>query len=381
MVPDGDAELATQVEAMVQREVQEMTRHSSPKSAIAQPCTCGFGQEWTGAGVSAGEQASAWTVTGKGPETGAGAQEQAGTEEEAGTGTGTGAEAGAGQEAPDTEAGAEGGKEAGTGGEEGEGVAREGSVPVSSTMPTGQQGVVAGAGAGATPATQGAQPDGSSIAQLLTEYVQARDPVDDVDDVEHVCPSPDRQDSGGLCGLRPPCAEDLDSEDEHAGGSVACDADGGLVQSWAGAKVLSDCVGASGVCAAGGTVSGKGTGAVTGTGQRVGTETGAGGIAGADGTLAFVPDPDTECTANRAEVLASAEPRVHVTEAEVHALKQTMYLAGRTVHLYFHRGLYEAVYVNREHPTLNRIELYPNMLSDHAAKAYLEALQIIKVFT
>lgn len=51
-----------------------------------------------------------------------------------------------------------------------------------------------------------------------------------------------------------------------------------------------------------------------------------------------------------------------------------MFLPGRIVHIYTHRGGYKAAYVPRSFRELRRISLAGNMLSDHTTQAYYEAL-------
>jgi hypothetical protein len=51
-----------------------------------------------------------------------------------------------------------------------------------------------------------------------------------------------------------------------------------------------------------------------------------------------------------------------------------MYVPGRIVHIYSHRGVYRAAHVPRGFRELRRISLAGNMLSDHTCKAYYEAL-------
>jgi len=51
-----------------------------------------------------------------------------------------------------------------------------------------------------------------------------------------------------------------------------------------------------------------------------------------------------------------------------------MFLPGRIVHIYTHRGGYKAAYVPRAFRELRRISLAGNMLADHTSKNYYEAL-------
>jgi hypothetical protein len=51
-----------------------------------------------------------------------------------------------------------------------------------------------------------------------------------------------------------------------------------------------------------------------------------------------------------------------------------LFIPGRIVHVYSHRGVYKAAYVPRDFRELRRISLAGNMLSDHRCKDYYEAL-------
>lgn len=55
-----------------------------------------------------------------------------------------------------------------------------------------------------------------------------------------------------------------------------------------------------------------------------------------------------------------------------------MFLPGRIVHIYTHRGGYKAAFVPRTFRELRRISMAGNMLSDHTSKAYFEALKEVK---
>lgn len=51
-----------------------------------------------------------------------------------------------------------------------------------------------------------------------------------------------------------------------------------------------------------------------------------------------------------------------------------MYIPGKIIHIYSHRGVYKAAYVPRTFRELRRISLAGNMLSNHTAKSYFEGL-------
>jgi hypothetical protein len=51
-----------------------------------------------------------------------------------------------------------------------------------------------------------------------------------------------------------------------------------------------------------------------------------------------------------------------------------MFIPGKVIHVYSHRGVYRAAYVPRTFKELRRISLAGNMLSNHTAKSYFEGL-------
>ena len=51
-----------------------------------------------------------------------------------------------------------------------------------------------------------------------------------------------------------------------------------------------------------------------------------------------------------------------------------MFIPGKVIHIYSHRGVYRATYVPRNFRELRRISMAGNMLSDHKTKEYYEAL-------
>ncbi|KAL9187576.1 hypothetical protein ACHAXT_001679 [Thalassiosira profunda] len=55
-----------------------------------------------------------------------------------------------------------------------------------------------------------------------------------------------------------------------------------------------------------------------------------------------------------------------------------MFIPGRIVHIYTHRGGYKAAFVPRKFRSLRRISMAGNMLSDHMAKSYYEGLLEVK---
>lgn len=55
-----------------------------------------------------------------------------------------------------------------------------------------------------------------------------------------------------------------------------------------------------------------------------------------------------------------------------------LYIPGRVTHIYFYKGIYEAVHVDRRCTALNHIPVFQNMLSDHLGRNYLSALRIVR---
>jgi Lipase (class 3)/FYVE zinc finger len=55
-----------------------------------------------------------------------------------------------------------------------------------------------------------------------------------------------------------------------------------------------------------------------------------------------------------------------------------MFLPGKIIHIYTHRGVYKAAFVPRTFRELRHISMAGNMLSDHTSKAYFEALKEVR---
>ncbi|DAZ96471.1 TPA: hypothetical protein N0F65_008338 [Lagenidium giganteum] len=55
-----------------------------------------------------------------------------------------------------------------------------------------------------------------------------------------------------------------------------------------------------------------------------------------------------------------------------------LYIPGRVTHIYFYKGIYEAVHVDRRCDALAHIPVFQNMLSDHLGRNYLSALRIVR---
>jgi len=55
-----------------------------------------------------------------------------------------------------------------------------------------------------------------------------------------------------------------------------------------------------------------------------------------------------------------------------------MFIPGKIVHIYTHRGGYKAAFVPRKFRSLRRISMAGNMLSDHMTKSYYEGLLEVK---
>lgn len=69
-------------------------------------------------------------------------------------------------------------------------------------------------------------------------------------------------------------------------------------------------------------------------------------------------------------------------EEELHNVLQVdpkeLYIPGNVIHIYFCRGIYEAVLVDRQCWALSHIPVFQNMLSDHLGRNYLSALRIVR---
>nr|CCA14996.1 conserved hypothetical protein [Albugo laibachii Nc14] len=69
-------------------------------------------------------------------------------------------------------------------------------------------------------------------------------------------------------------------------------------------------------------------------------------------------------------------------EDELHNVLQVdpkeLYIPGNVIHIYFCRGIYEAVLVDRQCWALSHIPVFQNMLSDHLGRNYLSALRIVR---
>ncbi|KAE9043659.1 hypothetical protein PR002_g3222 [Phytophthora rubi] len=55
-----------------------------------------------------------------------------------------------------------------------------------------------------------------------------------------------------------------------------------------------------------------------------------------------------------------------------------LYIPGKVTHIFFHKGIYEAVHVDRKCEELSHIPVQRNMLSDHLGRNYLSALRIVR---
>lgn len=82
--------------------------------------------------------------------------------------------------------------------------------------------------------------------------------------------------------------------------------------------------------------------------------------------------PQTD-DANQDDLGASTPPQV----LEEMPLPR-MFIPGKIVHVYTHRGGYKAAFVPRKFRSLRRISMAGNMLSDHMTKTYYEGLLEVK---
>lgn len=55
-----------------------------------------------------------------------------------------------------------------------------------------------------------------------------------------------------------------------------------------------------------------------------------------------------------------------------------LFIPGKVTHIYFYKGVYEAVHVDRKCEALAQIPVQQNMLSDHLGRSYLNALRIVR---
>ncbi|TYZ59892.1 hypothetical protein PybrP1_009205 [[Pythium] brassicae (nom. inval.)] len=84
------------------------------------------------------------------------------------------------------------------------------------------------------------------------------------------------------------------------------------------------------------------------------------------------------------EELVSAEARAEeekVYEELVTTLvddPKELYIPGRVTHVYFYKGIYEAVHVDRKCASLSHVPMFQNMLSDHLGRNYLSALRVVR---
>lgn len=76
---------------------------------------------------------------------------------------------------------------------------------------------------------------------------------------------------------------------------------------------------------------------------------------------------------------AAAETQVYneLVETLVRDPKE-LFIPGRVTHVYFYRGVYEAVHVDRTCASLSHVPVFQNMLSDHLGRNYLSALRIVR---
>lgn len=72
------------------------------------------------------------------------------------------------------------------------------------------------------------------------------------------------------------------------------------------------------------------------------------------------------------QIEPDGKTRIPVTMCDV-----SLAIPGTIVHIFFHRGLPEAIYIAANHPSLNRIELSQNMFEDHKSERYIRCLQTI----
>mmetsp|Transcript_30565 Transcript_30565/g.34860 ORF Transcript_30565/g.34860 Transcript_30565/m.34860 type:complete len:424 (+) Transcript_30565:1-1272(+) len=102
-----------------------------------------------------------------------------------------------------------------------------------------------------------------------------------------------------------------------------------------------------------------------------------------DGSWAsFDESLNTECLSNEIDSFSSDVALEESDDPSAVMLDETalprMFLPGKIVHIYTHRGGYKATYVPRTFRDLRKISMAGNMLSDHTSKQYFEALMEVQ---
>ncbi|ETM02236.1 hypothetical protein L917_01255 [Phytophthora nicotianae] len=85
------------------------------------------------------------------------------------------------------------------------------------------------------------------------------------------------------------------------------------------------------------------------------------------------------------EALEPSDKALHEEEKMAAELVATLvddpkelYIPGKVTHIYFYKGIYEAVHVDRKCEELSHIPVQQNMLSDHLGCNYLSALRVVR---
>jgi hypothetical protein len=91
-------------------------------------------------------------------------------------------------------------------------------------------------------------------------------------------------------------------------------------------------------------------------------------------TLGPINDFSTNDTASSPNQTESSECDEHQVVFLEELPLPRMFIPGRIVHMYSHRGVYKAAYVPRTFRELRRISMAGNMLTDHKTKSYYDAL-------
>eukprot|EP01134_Creolimax_fragrantissima_P002590 CFRG2590T1 len=58
----------------------------------------------------------------------------------------------------------------------------------------------------------------------------------------------------------------------------------------------------------------------------------------------------------------------------------SLFSAGKLIHIYHHRGMFKAVRIPVDHPTMMRVELYSNMMTDHNSSNYYRVLHNLHLY-
>lgn len=91
-------------------------------------------------------------------------------------------------------------------------------------------------------------------------------------------------------------------------------------------------------------------------------------------------DNTSEDKAMAPSEIAKADEKVVLEELVVNLIEdpKELFIPGKVTHIFYNKGIYEAVYVDRTCEALAHIPVQQNMLSDHLGRNYLSALRIVR---